>query len=207
MLGKVVTDYFACHARVVTTPLRYPDPAYMTWLNTASPDVVVNCAVDKAGDPTVNTALPRQLHRAGYYTIHPSTDAIGESTPYGDSKRLAEPYGSLVIRTSIVDVTGGLLRWLSQQRSVTGFTDHWWNGITTLAWAEQAWNHIGQRGIIEPVSPDVTKAELLRIAADVFGWPVVITERPSGNPVDRRLRGTSLLPPIRDQLLGLRAWR
>ncbi len=57
---------------------------------------------------------------------------------YGQSKRLGEPTYGLVIRSSIIGLESqsafGLLEWFlhSTSESIQGYTDHFWNGLTTL---------------------------------------------------------------------------
>ena len=93
--------------------------------------------------------------------IHPSTDCVfsgknryfykknkklDATDNYGLSKIYAENNlkkrsNTLIIRTSIVGLEKktkkGLLSWfLSQNKTVYGYSDHFWNGITTLKWCE-----------------------------------------------------------------------
>ena len=101
----------------------------------------------------VNGALPHILaERFGEKLIHITTDCVyngKDSFPYdensrksptdlyGLSKSMGEPASCLTIRTSIIgrelDGYTGLLEWFLQQRgrTITGFAEHYWNGITT----------------------------------------------------------------------------
>ena len=101
----------------------------------------------------VNGALPHILAREfGQKLIHITTDCAfsgktgypyDESSPktptdvYGLSKSLGEPETCLTLRTSIIgrELAGhtGLLDWFLGQsgKQLTGYTQHFWNGITT----------------------------------------------------------------------------
>jgi dTDP-4-dehydrorhamnose reductase len=101
----------------------------------------------------INGAFPHILANIfGKKLIHITTDCVyngkegfpyDENSPktpvdiYGLSKSLGEPTNSLTIRTSIIgrELEGftGLLEWFLHQKekSITGFANHYWNGITT----------------------------------------------------------------------------
>ncbi len=203
--------------------------------------VVVNCAgalpskvsaVDEMF--RANAALPQQVGvglRDGQLLIHASSDGVydGEhggydrrSPPdakdtYGLSKRLGELVScatpTVVIRTSIIGSGGGLLRWLLEQEGdIDGYTNHVWNGITTLEWARVCGELIDRKGSeqpgIEHVTADepVTKYDLLRIAATVFRLRVTVRPVQSPRPVNLELIPTISRPPIRLQLEDLRDW-
>jgi dTDP-4-dehydrorhamnose reductase len=106
----------------------------------------------------VNGALPHVLTRLfGERLIHITTDCVysgADGFPYdelaakspvdvyGLSKSLGEPTECLTIRTSIIgrelDGFTGLIEWFLQQRgnTITGFAEHYWNGITTKQYGE-----------------------------------------------------------------------
>lgn len=124
-------------------------------------DYVINCIgitipnalKDPANTFFINTAIPHLLaRRLGEKLIHITTDCVfngiagfpyNEKSPktpvdiYGLSKALGEPTECLTLRTSIIgrELSGftGLLEWFLQQKekTITGFTQHFWNGITT----------------------------------------------------------------------------
>ncbi len=106
----------------------------------------------------INGALPHILAREyGEKLIHITTDCVyngkedypydeaSQKTPvdiYGLSKSLGEPTNCLTLRTSIIgrELSGhtGFLDWfLSQEgKEVTGFAEHYWNGVTTQEFAK-----------------------------------------------------------------------
>lgn len=172
----------------------------------------------------VNAALPQALARlsgrTGIRVIHLSTDAVfpddaegcNEDTPvmptdaYARSKAAGEAVAPdmLVLRCSIVgpDPRGrrGLLeRLLSLPRhgSIDGYTNHRWNGVTTLQFAELCVALLsgdtfrrarGEAGIQHfcPNAP-TTKYDLLVRLAALFRPDVTVNPRPGPAPVRRIL--------------------
>jgi dTDP-4-dehydrorhamnose reductase len=167
--------------------------------------------------------------------IHASTDCIfsGETgrhrtddlkdaqSTYGFSKALGEAVALdprvYCLRVSLVgpELNGGrgLLGWFLQQPgAVDGFTNHRWNGITTLEWARTA------LGIIQgtlPFSTGVTqlgveagmsKFELLTLFAEVWAPGKEVRPTAAAQNIDRTLVPDVVSPPIREQLLELREW-
>jgi dTDP-4-dehydrorhamnose reductase len=183
-----------------------------------------------------NALLPMHLSSLleGRLLIHASTDCVfdgrrgwyradeptNSTDAYGLSKRVGEAClaapGVVVVRASIVGPPAGagrgLLGWfLRQQGQVEGWTDHRWNGITTLAWAELATRTVEGTGLgpglHQPTTPDaVTKEELLRMFGSVFEHPIEILPVTTARACDRTLVPTVAMPPLREQLIALRAW-
>ncbi len=144
---------------------------------------------DPAQTLFVNGALPHILARAfGERLIHITTDCVysgtdgfpyDENSPkspvdvYGLSKSLGEPTECLTIRTSIIgrelDGFTGLLEWFLRQEgnTITGFAEHYWNGITTQQFGElchqmmHSPNHFSRRGIYHVYSTVVSKYQML----------------------------------------------
>lgn len=189
---------------------------------------------------TANTLLPQHLAAAlspAQLLVHPSTDCVFDGRtgnyavdeapnsldPYGLSKRLGElalgvdNARVVVLRTSIVGpeqgTSRGLLGWfLAQRGAVGGWTDHRWNGITTLSWAKlclqiaRGISALGP-GLHQPATErGATKLELLELFAAAFDHDVEVRPVETGTPIDRTLRATHVMPPIEEQLAELREW-
>ena len=86
----------------------------------------------------------------------------------------------MVLRTSIIGEENGqsrsLLEWARSQagKEVNGFTNHQWNGVTTLYLAEIIENifknNLYQKGLFHIHSPNtVTKYELFQLFNKVYG--------------------------------------
>lgn len=98
---------------------------------------------------------------------------------YGLSKNAGENRDCMVLRTSIIGEENGqsrsLLEWAKSQagKEVNGFTNHLWNGVTTLYLAEVIENILKQnlyeKGIFHIHSPNkVNKYELLQMFDEIY---------------------------------------
>ena len=204
-------------------------------------DAVVNAAVlkdltDRGAAIRVNAEFPHELARlcadAGVKLVHLSSDGVfsgrggpydESSTPdpddvYGAQKLAGEPSFGLVLRTSIIGPERrgfeALLCWLlAQQRTVSGYSDQMWNGVSSVALARAIATAIARplpNGVRHVFADDVTKQELLIRIARTFGREMII--QPARAPVarDRRLRtrykeflAACGLPPLDEQLAEL----
>ncbi len=168
----------------------------------------------------VNARFPHLLAAAiqGQRVINVATDGVfsGRHAPYNEdsphdaegvyarSKSLGEVRSRQVVnvRCSIIgperSPSTSLLGWATNQPSgatIAGYTDHRWNGVTSLHFAKLC-------AALIAVPPDdlpatlhvvpedsVSKAELLRLALDAFGRSdVTVVAQPESRPVDRTLR-------------------
>lgn len=145
----------------------------------------------------INSLFPRNLAKVcgkrGIKCFHITTDCVytgkkGKYTEedyfdaddlYGLSKNAGENNDCMVLRTSIIGEENGqsrsLLEWAKNQsgNSVDGFTNHKWNGLTTVYLAEVIMkilkNNLYQKGIFHIHSPNiVTKYELLEIFNEIY---------------------------------------
>lgn len=150
----------------------------------------------------VNGAFPHILANTfGAKLIHITTDCVfdgkagfpyDENSPkspadvYGLSKSLGEPAASLTIRTSIVgrelQTHSGLLEWFLRQegKEITGFAEHYWNGITTWQFGElcrqimESPGRFPRRGVYHVFSTVVSKYEMLLAFQRKYGVRCVI---------------------------------
>jgi dTDP-4-dehydrorhamnose reductase len=156
--------------------------------------------------------------RAGWYRTGDERDADDD---YGFSKVLGESAAvwdrCQIFRVSMVGPERhgghGLLGWFFQQtRPVDGFTNHRWNGITTLEWCKRAaalmdgsWTPPGAVVQFASAQP-VSKYELLQLAAGVWDHRIEIRPTAAPMPVDRTLVGDVVCAPFDQQLGELRQW-
>ncbi len=121
---------------------------------------------------------------------------------YGHSKSLGEVPSQQVLnlRCSVIGPELGshvnLLEWVLSHPSgstFSGYTDHRWNGITTLAFARIIEGIISSAnpltGTVHVVPADqVDKSELSTMILDAFGrHGITVEPRETGSPVDRTL--------------------
>ncbi len=185
---------------------------------------------------TVNAVFPHALAELcsghGVRLIHFSTDCVfaGTAAPYyedartdaddlyGQTKILGEPVTGMTIRTSIIgpELRNGynLMCWALAQCEIKGFTNIFWNGVTTVALAN-AVNTIIERnlyvaGLRHVHATDCSKCDLVGMICTAFGSGAQITpvEWETVRDVRLRTRHADLLaqlniPPIGEQIAAL----
>jgi dTDP-4-dehydrorhamnose reductase len=112
----------------------------------------------------INSILPYKLSyllNKKHILVHPSTDCVfagnkkgyykldsdrDSNDIYGISKSFAEialekRNNTLIVRTSIIGISKSkkdLLSWfLNQKKEIFGYSNHYWNGVTTLEWCKK----------------------------------------------------------------------
>ncbi len=188
---------------------------------------------------TLNTDLPLLLDTLGIPVIHPTTDCEfkGDIEPgeaytrtavrdaqdvYGMSKAKAseilEQTGkhTKIIRTSIIGheeaTTLSLLDWfLSQEGSTRGYTNHFWNGITTLQWAKEC-EHIIQDWDAFPTLTQLgttthhSKFDVLTLAKEVYAKDIEIVPFATEVAANKCLVSDYEVPELTVQLEELKAF-
>ena len=152
----------------------------------------------------------------GYTELSPH-DCTDE---YGKSKSLGEPEDCMVIRTSIVgpEIGGNkrsLVEWVLSQRGkeINGYSNHMWNGVTTLELAELIgdiiYRDLYSEGTKHIYSTDVSKFELLSIMNEEWELGMKINKVDAPTYCNRTMRTVhklnSLLAPMnmRDMIKSL----
>lgn len=157
-------------------------------------------------------------NEGGNYT---ELDPPTETNDYGRSKALGELCLGTVIRTSIIgeeiENKKSLLEWAVSQKgkSVKGFDDHRWNGVTCLQLAKIISSMILENnfwlGVRHIYSPNiVTKYELLVIINEIYQLDLNITRHKSDKICDKTLSSiheddiNSEIPDLKQQITELR---
>lgn len=182
----------------------------------------------------INSLFPIELanfcEKNNVKLIHITTDCVfsgrngqrSEDDPhdcldeYGKTKSLGEPKNCMTIRTSIigeeVDNNVSLIEWCKKQKDSTcnGFTNHLWNGITTLQYAKVCEQIIREdlyeMGLFHVFSNTVNKFDLLEIISDRFNLAIDINPLDTQAPCDRTLTSNKNLckklniPSIKEQI-------
>ena len=189
----------------------------------------------------INGIFPRNLAKLcksmGVKMIHVTTDCVYSGSKgnynendyidakdlYGVSKAAGETTDCMTLRTSIIGTeknsARSLLGWVFSQKgkTVNGYTNHLWNGVTTLQLAniiEQILNKgLYQTGLFHIHSPQsVSKCELVKMISDVFSLNVTVVPAENEEFCDRTLGSTYPLngkvsaAVIEDQLMELKAF-
>lgn len=184
----------------------------------------------------VNSVFPRILanvcQNEGAEMIHPSSDCVfsglrglydeadisDASDSYGRSKYMGEPSNCTVVRTSIIgeELKGKLsfIEWVKGNagKTVNGFTNHVWNGITCLEFAKLCdemilrntfWSGVKHVFTKEPI----VKYKLAEMVSEIFNLNVTVTPIEVPIKCDRSLttiyENSPIVPDYREQLIDL----
>lgn len=124
------------------------------------------------------------------------TDPHDATDVYGKTKSLGEAPQIRNLRCSIIGPESqghtSLLDWFLSQKTANGFTNHLWNGITTLHFSKIVQGIIREKielPRLQHIVPDgiVTKAELLRIIARAYKVDIPVKETKDTEWIDRTL--------------------
>lgn len=168
--------------------------------------------------------------------IQPSTDCIFDGNTnepyskdfssnakddYGWSKYLGElalsdRKNTAIIRVSIIGLdksenAAGLLAWFLSNKSkskLNGFTNHFWNGITTLEWCKQVEKLLSENDFSEKncqlfqlgTEESYTKYEMLELFQDIFETDFEISKTETSQKIDRRLIPETISQNLKKQL-------
>jgi len=137
---------------------------------------------------------------------------------YGETKAAAEIVSLdrrvLVIRTSIIgpetSTSYGLMSWfMNSEKAVNGYTNHMWNGVTTLELTKYIFGEHDTHDLKQlSCDSSVSKFELLRTINDVYGLSKLVAPARAMTDIDRTLKRSTIYTPksIQDQLIELRSW-
>lgn len=151
------------------------------------------------------------------------TDKSDANDTYGWSKYLGEialkgKENSLVIRTSIIgpEFYGsgkGLLGWFLSQKEncqLNGYSNHFWNGITTLEWCKHVdyiitnFDTFKKTDLIQLGTKEVySKYQVLKFFQETFGTKHEIRKFDMGITIDRSLESSLVCNTFQIQLLEL----
>jgi dTDP-4-dehydrorhamnose reductase len=182
----------------------------------------------------------RNTLREDIILINPSTDCVfngkmGSPYPaghvadaedeYGWSKRLGEVVlegrqNTLVPRVSIIGPDNnpagkGLLAWVKSNprgSSIKGYTNHLWNGITTLEWCRQVHHFIinnqnfPYRLIQFGTEDQYSKYQMLLLFNEIFKLGLLVEPLETPESIDRRLLPDITCKPLPEQLLELESY-
>lgn len=169
--------------------------------------------------PTTDCEFSGALPIGSLYTkssVRDADDAYGKSKATISERIEHEFSHTKIIRTSIIGhertSSVSLLDWfLSAEGSVKGYTNHYWNGITTLEWARLAselienwdiYSVLNQHGTKETAS----KYEVLSIVRDVYGKDIQIEPFETPEAVNKCLLPDRDLPSLKEQLQDLKVF-
>jgi dTDP-4-dehydrorhamnose reductase len=147
------------------------------------------------------------------------TDDYGWSKCLGEVVLIGRP-NTLIPRVSIIGPDEnsegkGLMTWVMSNRSgktIKGFTNHLWNGITTLEWCKQVEQFLIQRSQFDfcllqyGTTEHYSKYEMLLLFNDVFNLGLHIEPLTTPLSIDRRLAPDIICKSLESQLAELRSF-
>ena len=189
-----------------------------------------------------NAILPLELNRSlkkGHILIQPSTDCVFTGNKrsnymvsdfndaqdvYGWSKSLGETTlqhrpNTLIVRVSIIgpdeQSDKGLLSWflnLKEGSHIKGYTNHIWNGITTLAWCIFIEDYLRspsktsyELNTVQLGTTEVhNKYDMLVMFNEIFGKQINIEPVVEGEVISKCLNPDIICKDLRSQLTDLR---
>lgn len=231
MLGHMVHKFFESKGIecITIADCRWPSTCFKQSVQNFDGAYIINCigAIhQRTTDFQINWELPKWLEtNASKYIenhqpriIHPGTDCEMDNDDYGNSKRIAaewikeEAKNTKIIKTSIfgpeLNTKASLMEWfLSQEGEINGYSEYYWNGNSTLTWAQYClylmfhWNELPTENILE--GECVSKYELLSLLKEVYNKNIII------NPIDipvfnKCLVGTIKTLPLKEQIIALK---
>jgi dTDP-4-dehydrorhamnose reductase len=226
MLGHMVKKYLDSHDSIKTETIeeRWPEEKFKEKIIKSEADFIINCIgaiPQRVKEFEVNTELPIWLEEnTDSLIIHPGTDCEIDNDQYGNSKRKAAEYliergnKTKIIKTSIIGPElrnyKSLMEWFlshSDGDTVSGYTDHYWNGNTTLTWAKfsllliKNWYDYRKLNIL--TSDCVSKFQILKSLNKIYGREIIIKPLEK-NPVNKCLPADIKTQTIEEQILELK---
>tara|TARA_A100000164_G_C21941463_1_gene790960 strand:- start:756 stop:1508 length:753 start_codon:yes stop_codon:yes gene_type:complete len=231
MLGHMVKRYLSNKNdfSVFTTNLKWPNNDFKKEIisfSSQSNAHLINCigAIPQKVDSfNINSDLPiwleNNINSYRCKIIHPGTDCEVDNDKYGISKKKASNYiiknGKItkIIKASIIGpellTKHSLFEWFlnCQEEEVDGYTQFFWNGITTLQWAYICydliinWNKF--KILTIPATDCISKYDLLVKVKTVFNKKIKINKNMKIK-ANKCLIGNYKVPTIDNQLLKLK---
>jgi dTDP-4-dehydrorhamnose reductase len=192
-------------------------------------------------DYSINYELPLFMLKNGKSVVQPDTDCVfsgkidfdksyektclmDATGPYAESKIKfnieSENYNDTlrIIRTSIIGFDSSnksLLSWFlntaDNAGECSGYTNHLWNGITTLQWSKISKRVIddwyGFERLTQIGSNRVTKYELLLLFSSIFEKPCSINPVSTEERINKCLKSDTEMPNLETQIRELKLWR
>jgi dTDP-4-dehydrorhamnose reductase len=225
MLGHIVKRYAELTGnQVMTLDSRWPSNEFKQQVLEAEVDLIIDCIgsiPQRSSDFDINRQLPIWLDQnTSVRIIHPGTDCEMDEDEYGKSKAAASVWlkangvRTKILRTSIIgpELKGNysLMGWFLNNpdgSTINGYTNHLWNGNTTLTWAKYAlklakhWQDFGPETVI--CSECESKHYVLQQIAKVYDRQIEVKPFKAAKEVHHCLNGL-FTHPIKVQLEELK---
>jgi len=231
MLGHVVCRSLKENKlNISTTENRFPSKGFIEDIINSDADFLINCigSIPQKNDKNINFLLNNFLlpvFLSSYFKnkiIHPSSDCenIDPEDFYADSKTksfefLKDNENAYIIKCSVIgpelNSKKSLWEWLTSNKNgkVLGYTNHFWNGITTLRWSEIALKIIKgeiKKNLIIVGTKKISKFDLLDILNKKLDLNIKLIKYSSDVLVDRYIPCEIVVENIEKQIHNLIMW-
>ena len=194
LLAELKSYDFVINALGIIKPYCDSDPGLAFFVNSVFPQILAAELGKKLIQITTDCVFSGSVGA-------PYSETAPKLPPdiYGITKALGEPEKAIVLRCSTIGLelqgNRGLLAWLISQRGqeISGYTNHWWNGITSAELGQVCQKIISggvkpMPGIYHIFSDDITKHDLLVKLNQRFNLNCKINPMVAPVAIDRRLR-------------------
>lgn len=227
MLGHMVKKYLEQYYEIETVNHRWPSKEFKNTVIDSDADFLINCIgaiPQRTKDFDINWKLPIWLdkHFNGRI-VHPSTDCEMDDDDYGLSKAKAADWimdsgeRTKMIKASIIgpELNGhaSMLYWFLSNEDgsqVNGYSNHTWNGITTLSWSKfckrliEGWEDYSKRIILG--SKCVSKYEMCKSFNKVYNRSITVNSFETPKQVNKCLDADIYLDNIEAQLIEAKSF-
>ncbi len=223
MLGHMVQKFFLDKGiECVNINHRWPTLDFKKSIQEFDGEFIINCigAIHQRTNKfEINWELPEWLDtNSNVKIIHPGTDCEMDNDDYGNSKRIASEWiqtqgkNTKIIKTSIfgpeLNTKASLMEWfLSQEGEISGYSEYYWNGNSTLTWAQYClyliyhWEDHKTETILQ--GECISKYELLLLLKEIYNKDITII--PKNTPTfNKCIQGEVKTLPLRDQINALK---
>ncbi len=214
---------------IYTTDLKWPNNDFKEKIfrfSSQSNAYVVNCIggiPQKVDSFNINSDLPiwleNNIDNYNCKIVHPGTDCEADNDEYGISKREATDFiikhGKItkIIKASIIgpelSTKNSLLEWFlnCQEKELDGYGQFFWNGITTLQWANICYDLIVNWDSFDiltiPATDCISKYDLLVKIKMIYNKKIEINKNMKIK-ANKCLVGNYQVPNIDHQLMTLK---
>jgi len=231
MLGHIVHHFLKeKNLNIQTINHRFPSVEFIEEVSKSNANFLINCigSIPQKGESGLNFIINNFLlpvFLSNYFNgriIHPSSDCedIKAKDLYAESKVKAFEYLKNkdkvnIIKCSIIgpelSSKKSLWEWLAnnKEKSLPGYTNHFWNGITTLEWSKIAFKIIkGEitKKTLTVGTEKISKFNLLKILNNQLHLNKKILPKPSKIAIDRSVYSDLTVDDIEKQIKDLIIW-
>ncbi len=233
MLGHVVYNFLKQQGlEVRTIKYRWPSNEFLNEIINCDDDFLINCIgsipqKEKNSFNFISNNFLLPIFLSNYFKnkiIHASSDCEIPNEDYLDSyvESKIKSFNVLInnsnvniIKTSIIgpeiNNKKSLWEWIAnnKDKKILGYTNHFWNGVTTLQWAKIALMIIKndiKSNVINIGSVPISKFNLLNLLNKKLNLNKVVTPHSADYPIDRLINTDLIVDNIEKQIDEMIIW-